>query len=91
MGKKKARGAGKTPRKGTKDKEKVNFGVSLVDLISAGLIAPPVQLFRKYKGRRMDATLLADESVEFEGTRYSRCSDVRRPRKPREPPSPAAK
>ncbi len=49
-------------------------GVALADIIKAELLAPPVKLFRRYKGQMMEAVLLADGQVEFQGTRYSSCS-----------------
>jgi hypothetical protein len=54
--------------------KKKHFGVSLSDVIRAGLLSPPLKLFRKYKGQMMEATLLADGSVEMRGTRYPSCS-----------------
>src|SRR5262249_4797898 len=51
-----------------------HFGVSLSEIIKAGLLSPPLKLFRKYKGRMMQATLLPDGSVELDGTRYATCS-----------------
>jgi hypothetical protein len=44
--------------------------VKLREIIAAGLLKPPLKLFRKYKGRRMEATLLPDGTVEFQGTVY---------------------
>jgi hypothetical protein len=49
-------------------------GVSLTDLITAGLLAPLVTLFRRYKGKRVEAVLLADGAVEFRDQRYRTCS-----------------
>jgi predicted type IV restriction endonuclease len=66
-GKKKAR------KKQPKGQKKV-YSTKLADIIAAGLLTPPVRLFRKYKGKVMEATLLPDGSVEFEGTRYNTCS-----------------
>jgi hypothetical protein len=51
-------------------KPKAHFGVKLKEIIAAGLLKPPLKLFRKYKGRRMEATLLPDGTVEFQGTVY---------------------
>jgi predicted type IV restriction endonuclease len=53
---------------------KAKYEVSLKDIISAGLLSPPLKLFRKYKGKVMEATLLPDGGVDFEGTRYNSCS-----------------
>jgi predicted type IV restriction endonuclease len=44
--------------------------VTLADVITANLLMPPVPLFRKYKGQQIEATLLPDGKVEFQGTRY---------------------
>jgi hypothetical protein len=49
-------------------------GVALADLITAGILSPPLALFRKYKGRRLEATLLPVGAVEFQGQRYDTCS-----------------
>jgi hypothetical protein len=43
-------------------------------LIQAGHLKPPVKLFRKYKGRMMEATLLESGEVEFQGQRFATCS-----------------
>jgi predicted type IV restriction endonuclease len=53
---------------------KAYFGVRLSDLISAGLLSPPVKLFRRYKGKVLEATLLPDGIVEFGQKRYRTCS-----------------
>jgi hypothetical protein len=58
-------GEGK-PRK----KVKAKYDANLKDLISAGLLTPPLPLFRKYHGTRLEATLHADGRVEFNGTLY---------------------
>lgn len=50
------------------------LGVTLLDLINAGLLKPPVKLTARYKGRQMDAHLLPDGDVTFQGERYSSCS-----------------
>jgi hypothetical protein len=50
------------------------YGVKLSELIEAGLLSPPTPLFRKYKGRMMEATLRPDGTVEFEGRQYASCS-----------------
>jgi predicted type IV restriction endonuclease len=47
-----------------------DLGVSLIDIINAGLLKVPVGLFRKYKGHEMAAMLLAGGDVEFQGKRY---------------------
>jgi predicted type IV restriction endonuclease len=53
-----------------------DFGIMLPEVIAAGLLSPPIQLFRKYKGQRLEATLLPDGKVEFQGTRYDSCSSA---------------
>jgi predicted type IV restriction endonuclease len=58
------------PRKGTRHVS----GVTLETIIGAGLLVPPLRLFRKYKGQMFEATLLSDGAVEFQGTRYESCS-----------------
>jgi hypothetical protein len=65
-------GKGKLRPKAAKTKK--HFGVSLSEVIDAGLLTPPVRLFRKYKGQLMEATLLDDGSVEMRGERYPSCS-----------------
>jgi predicted type IV restriction endonuclease len=57
-------------RRGGVKKSRADFGVRLADVIGAGILSPPVKLFRKYKGRQLEATLLPDGGVEFQGTRY---------------------
>src|SRR5262249_20794654 len=51
-----------------------DFGIMLPEMIASGLLSPPLPLFRKYKGQRMEATLLPDGKVEFQGTQYDSCS-----------------
>lgn len=53
---------------------KVRYEVRLTDIIAAGLLLPPVKLFRKYKGKVMEAFLLPDGAVEFGQERYRTCS-----------------
>lgn len=48
--------------------------VALSDLISAGTLTAPLRLFREYKGTELEATLLPDGQVSFQGKRYSSCS-----------------
>jgi predicted type IV restriction endonuclease len=65
------------PRKGARrrrQEEKAKYDVRLADLIAASLLSPPVRLFRKYKGKMMEATLLPDGAVEFGQVRYRTCS-----------------
>jgi formylglycine-generating enzyme required for sulfatase activity/tetratricopeptide (TPR) repeat protein/serine/threonine protein kinase len=63
-------GAGKPPRQ----KAPAARGVTLADVIAAGLLVPPVKLFRRYKGATLEATLLKDGSVRFRQQRYDTCS-----------------
>lgn len=55
-------------------KGKKHFGVSLAKLIDEGYLSLPIRLFRKYKGRMIEATLFPDGAVEFQGKRYPTCS-----------------
>lgn len=48
--------------------------VTLADLIAAGVFRPPVRLYRKYKGRILEATLKPDGKVAFQGADYDACS-----------------
>lgn len=74
-------GAGEIPRRkkslvsrsGKKGK-RTEFGVGLKELIDAKMVEVPLALFRKYKGKRLQATLLPDGSVEFQGKAFSTCS-----------------
>ncbi len=53
---------------------RASFDVKLSELISAGMLSAPLRLFRKYKGRELEATLLPDGAVEFNEERFSTCS-----------------
>jgi hypothetical protein len=66
----------KKPKEGPKRTRKApeQYGVTLADVIAAGLLSPPVKLFRKYKGHVLEATLLPDARVEFQGACYDSCS-----------------
>ncbi|MCX7410763.1 MAG: hypothetical protein NTZ32_22030 [Planctomycetales bacterium] len=57
-------------------KTATKVGVSLTEIIKAGFLKPPLKLFRKYRGTTLTATLNADGTVEFQGTRYSTCSNA---------------
>jgi len=48
--------------------------VALSDIISAGLLNPPLRLFRKYKGQMLEAELRADGQVKFKGAIHHTCS-----------------
>jgi hypothetical protein len=67
----------KAPRAKVQQKRKdgkAKYDVRLSDIIAAAMLSPPLKLFRKYKGKMMEATLLPDGSVEFGETRYNSCS-----------------
>jgi predicted type IV restriction endonuclease len=55
-------------------RKRSEFGVLLADVIAAGLLSPPVQLFRKYRGQRVESTLLPDGKIDYQGTVYDSCS-----------------
>jgi predicted type IV restriction endonuclease len=57
-----------------KQKAKAHVGVSLTDLLQAGLLSAPLKLFRKYKGKQLEATLQPDGMIEFQGKQYGACS-----------------
>jgi predicted type IV restriction endonuclease len=46
------------------------LGITLADLLAAGYLSAPLALFRQYKGKRLEAKLLPDGKVEFQGTIY---------------------
>lgn len=50
------------------------YGVGLSQLIAAGFLASPLRLYRRYKGRVLEANLLPDGQVEFAGEVYKTCS-----------------
>lgn len=45
--------------------------VSIKDLINSGLLVPPVELERTYKGQSFKATINADGTVSYDGNVYS--------------------
>lgn len=49
-------------------------GVTLGDIITAGLLRPPVELWRRYKGRELQARIESDGRVSFEGRVYGSLS-----------------
>jgi predicted type IV restriction endonuclease len=59
-----------------KEKSKAHVGVSLSDLLHAGLLSAPAKLFRKYKGTQLEATLKHNGTVEFQGQVYATCSSA---------------
>jgi predicted type IV restriction endonuclease len=61
----------KKPRAG---ESRRTFGVDLATLIGAGLLTPPLRLYRRYKGKVLEARLLPDGQVEFGGKVYRSCS-----------------
>ena len=64
-------GAGRPARARRKQKGRTDFNVTLQDVIAAGLLKPPLQLFRRYRGNDLTAQLLPDGRVEFAGTVYA--------------------
>jgi hypothetical protein len=67
-------GKPKGRKTGSKQRTKVRYGVTLKDLIAAGLLKPPVKLFRKTLSVLLEATVTANGAVEFEGKSYATCS-----------------
>jgi hypothetical protein len=55
-------------------KSKAYYSVNLLDIIGAGLLTVPLALFCKYRGTKLQATLLPDGKVEFQGATYDSCS-----------------
>jgi hypothetical protein len=62
------------PKKPRAQKSPQSLGVKLADLIAAGMLSPPLRLYRRYKGRLLEARLSADGKVEFGGQLYPTCS-----------------
>ncbi len=52
------------------------FGITLPAIIAAGVLSPPLKLFRKYRKKVLEARLLSDGSVEFQGERHKSCSNA---------------
>jgi predicted type IV restriction endonuclease len=52
-------------------KKRTSIDVTLEQIVAAGVLSAPLELFRKYKGKIMQATLHMDGSVEFGGQRFS--------------------
>ncbi len=48
--------------------------VTLGDIVSAGLLSPPVDLFRQYKGHQLRARIESDGRVSFDGQIYGSLS-----------------
>jgi hypothetical protein len=57
-------------------RSRIDLGVTLPDLIAAGVLTTPLRLFRKYKGQTLEATLLPSGRVEFQGVQYDSCSSA---------------
>ena len=55
---------------GTSPKPGTGRAVALADLIGAGLLKAQAHLFRKYKGQMLEATLLSDGRIQFQGAAY---------------------
>jgi predicted type IV restriction endonuclease len=53
------------PKKSGGRKSPQAFGVKLADLIAAGVLSVPLRLFRKYRGKVLEGTLLPDGRVQF--------------------------
>jgi predicted type IV restriction endonuclease len=64
----------KTDEKRPRKREKKTYSANMLDIIGSGILSPPIRLFRKYRGKGMEATLLPDGAVEFEGRRFNSCS-----------------
>jgi hypothetical protein len=60
-----------TPRP---EKHRDSVKVSLKDVIDAGLLKPPLKLTVHYEGADLEADLLADGSVRFQGKTFKTCS-----------------
>jgi predicted type IV restriction endonuclease len=58
------------PTRAGKQIKRSQGGIALSVLIDAGILNPPLKLFRRYKGTALEATLLPDGTVEFQGQRY---------------------
>lgn len=52
----------------------VQVGVSIVDVIAAGILHPPVTLLRTYRDKDLTATLLPDGRVQVKNTAYDSLS-----------------
>ena len=68
------RRSGTLPGAGRKRGTPKMLGVTLLDLINAGLLRPPMTLVARYKGRELEADLSPDGDVSFQGKRYKSCS-----------------
>lgn len=68
-----ATGPKKKPEKQTQRKRAL-VRVSVTDLIRGGLLQPPLEIERSYKGKRLVARIETDGSVSFGGSIYSSLS-----------------
>lgn len=59
---------------GKRKKTRTPIPATLAEIIDAGFLNPPLRLFRKYKGTVLEAKLLSNGTVEFQGTAYPSCS-----------------
>jgi hypothetical protein len=64
------------PQPGPGAEEKIAGGVTLAGLIAAGILKPPLKLFRRYKGQEVEADLLPDGQIVFKGVAYGSCSQA---------------
>jgi hypothetical protein len=62
------------PRTRPRARDTSHAGISLTSLLESGAISAPLQLFRKYKGQKLEATLKGNGMVEFRGQEHSSCS-----------------
>lgn len=63
-------------RKSNSQDGRAYVGVMLGQLIEAGFLKAPLALFREYKGRQLDATLLPNGNIKFGGKTYDTCSQA---------------
>ena len=50
------------------------YGIEVITLIEAGMLNPPIELFRDYKKIRLSAKMLVDGRVSFNGELYDSLS-----------------
>jgi len=62
------------PSPPSKKRIPTQLGVKVSDLIQAGLLAPPLELERKYKGVDLKATIQQNGRVTFDGKHYNSLS-----------------
>lgn len=55
---------------GDQVKPPVRIGVELTDIIAAGLIVPPLQVEKRYKGVSLEATIVQSGQIVWDGTPY---------------------